>query len=95
MPQAIEVLSTEVFPVSTPADSELFLRLDDWSDPVTYFVGRNGSGKSKTARVIARKVPNSLYLSTDRLIGVMSISSSPNGASINAAKPRSTDEFGV
>ncbi|MFC7850792.1 ATP-dependent endonuclease [Arthrobacter sp. NPDC057388] len=53
---------------------------------MTYFVGQNGSGKSKAARLIARRVPDSLYLSTDRLLGVMSISSSPNGASVNAPK---------
>lgn len=38
---------------------------------ISYFVGRNGSGKSKTARVIASEL-NGRYLSTDRLMGIMS-----------------------
>jgi predicted ATPase len=62
------------------------MRIDDWTAPVTYFVGRNGSGKSKAANLIAKTVEDSLYLSTDRLLGVMAVNSSPTGAHIGTAK---------
>lgn len=40
--------------------------------PITFFVGPNGSGKTKTAFAYARRVgTNSRRLSTDRLVGVM------------------------
>jgi hypothetical protein len=38
--------------------------------PVTYFVGRNGSGKSRTARLIG-SAGRSRFLSTDRLSGLV------------------------
>lgn len=41
-----------------------------WEHPVAYFVGRNGSGKSRTARQVATRVGGRL-LSTDRLAGLM------------------------
>jgi len=39
---------------------------------VSYFVGRNGSGKSKAAKAISLRT-NGRYLATDRLIGIMAI----------------------
>lgn len=47
------------------------MRIDEWSSPITYFVGRNGSGKSRTARILAKKM-NGRFLATDRLTGIMS-----------------------
>ncbi len=44
--------------------------MEAWSFPVTFFVGRNGSGKSRTARAIAERLKGEL-LSTDRLVGLM------------------------
>ena len=44
-----------------------------WPHPVTYFIGRNGSGKSRTAKVVADRL-NAQFLSTDRLAGLMTYS---------------------
>ncbi|WP_402466026.1 ATP-dependent nuclease [Isoptericola aurantiacus] len=43
-----------------------------------FFVGRNGSGKSRTARVVADRT-GGRYLSTDRLTGIMAFSSGDGG----------------
>ncbi|AEI13356.1 AAA family ATPase [Cellulomonas gilvus] len=48
-----------------------YLQIAKWKTPVTYFVGRNGSGKSRTARAVADTTGGRL-LSTDRLTGLMS-----------------------
>jgi AAA domain, putative AbiEii toxin, Type IV TA system len=45
-----------------------------WQQPVGFFVGRNGSGKTRAARKLAERVPGSHRLSTDRLIGIMQVS---------------------
>lgn len=82
----VEILTSEVFPNTLPTTGEPFLRINEWEAPVTYFVGRNGSGKSKTAKLIAEKAVNGLYLSTDRLLGVMDVRSTPTGATLNAPK---------
>lgn len=64
----------DVFP-STEKD-ELYFELAEPFDGVTYFVGTNGTGKSRTAAAIARNLGDSAHrLSTDRLIGVMKFSS--------------------
>lgn len=57
----------------------------DWDKPVSYFVGRNGSGKSRTAKALALAT-NALYLSTDRLLGIMNVNSNPFGSSVSPAK---------
>ncbi|MCU1532318.1 MAG: hypothetical protein JWO49_1889 [Arthrobacter sp.] len=75
----VELLTAEVFPTMSGSNGESYMRIDDWTTPVTYFVGRNGSGKSKAANLIAKKDSSSLYLSTDRLLGVMSVNSTPTG----------------
>lgn len=49
---------------------EPYLTLNSWDFPVQYFVGRNGSGKSRTARAVFRAV-DGRFLSTDRLVGLM------------------------
>jgi hypothetical protein len=39
----------------------------EWDDPVTFFVGRNGSRKSRVARAIAQSDQEYRILATDRL----------------------------
>jgi len=51
-----------------------YLSLPSADPGVTYFVGRNGSGKSRTARAIATKV-DAHFLSTDRLTAIMNFNS--------------------
>ena len=64
------VLTTaDVFPASGDA-SQTFFDTKGWKHPVSYFVGRNGSGKSRTAKLIAARTEGRL-LSTDRLAGLM------------------------
>lgn len=67
---AIELTRHDVFAVDGDGEAEPFLRMHDWTFPVQYFVGRNGSGKSRTARALANKA-NGRLLSTDRLVGIM------------------------
>lgn len=54
------------------AGSEVFIEYRPEPGRVSYFVGRNGSGKSKTARAIASALGGK-YLSTDRLMGIMAV----------------------
>lgn len=42
-----------------------------WDREVTFFVGRNGSGKSRTARQLASRIADARLLSPDRLVGLM------------------------
>lgn len=70
--ERIQVLENEVFPDSK--STEPFLTLDTWDAPITYFVGRNGSAKSRTARIVASKL-GGRSLSTDRLTGIMGFQS--------------------
>jgi hypothetical protein len=55
-------------------DRRPYLNITDWQSPILYFVGRNGSGKSRSARAIATQL-SSKYLSTDRLVGLMAFDS--------------------
>lgn len=65
----VVLTSADVFPGSgDPA--ETFFSAGGWQHPVTYFVGRNGSGKSRTAKLIIARTDGRL-LSTDRLAGLM------------------------
>jgi predicted ATPase len=68
-PQLPEVTLTEndVFPGSDSAG--IFFSKKTWDQPVSYFVGRNGSGKSRTARLVAERTGGRI-LSTDRLAGL-------------------------
>lgn len=52
--------------------ADAFITFEPVPGTVSYFVGRNGSGKSKAAKVISNRM-NGRYLATDRLIGIMSI----------------------
>ncbi|MFI0795673.1 ATP-dependent nuclease [Micromonospora rubida] len=67
---ALNLSFGSVFEKQGQSTEEPFIVFDDWSNPVTYFVGRNGSGKSKSAAAICRMV-NGHYLATDRLLGLM------------------------
>jgi predicted ATPase len=59
---------SSVFKDST-SDAE-YLRINDWSKPISYFVGRNGAGKSRTIKQVAVSTSGRI-LSTDRLLGLM------------------------
>ncbi len=68
------VLSTHDVFGQDSSESEAYFAPVDWTSPVTFFVGRNGSGKSKTARAICDMIGDDVrLLSTDRLIGLMNI----------------------
>ncbi|MGE2767139.1 AAA family ATPase [Rhodococcus sp. 1.20] len=64
----VSLTTADVYPSDTSGDR--YLHIDSWTHPVTYFVGRNGSGKSRTARAVAQRCGGRL-LSTDRLVGIM------------------------
>ncbi|MEV0639140.1 AAA family ATPase [Streptomyces sp. NPDC050619] len=82
----LTIQANEVFPGTSELNQE-FLALDDWSMPVSFFVGRNGSGKSKTAHAIARRLSDQTrILSTDRLAGLMSYAVYPWGSMPNDMK---------
>jgi hypothetical protein len=62
----------EVIPNSSNPN-DLFFSCSDWSQPVAYFVGRNGSGKSRTvARIAGRIGEPARMLATDRLLALSS-----------------------
>jgi predicted ATPase len=65
---AISITEKDLFPKSL-SDKVVFAK-SDWNDPVTFFVGRNGSRKSRTARAIAKKLDGRILI-TDRLLGLM------------------------
>lgn len=75
---------TSVFPGS--ANDGPFFEMDGFDGPITYFVGRNGSGKSRTARAIANQLPNARMLSTDRLVGLMDFNNYPWGPEVKDSK---------
>lgn len=62
----VDVFGGHVQPVS------LFLDYAPTPGNVSYFVGRNGSGKSKAAKALSRRYDGN-YLATDRLIGIMAV----------------------
>lgn len=66
--QAVTLAESEIDPAA--ASGAPYMHIDSWVHPVTYFVGRNGSGKSRTARTLSRRMSGRL-LSTDRLVGIM------------------------
>lgn len=69
----------QVFPSSNRDDT--YLEIGQTLAPVTFFVGRNGTGKSRTAAALVRGFGEAgHHLSTDRLIGVMKINSYEFGA---------------
>ncbi|MCJ1683270.1 ATP-dependent endonuclease [Rathayibacter sp. VKM Ac-2928] len=57
----------DVFPAG--GSSQTFYESGTWEHPITYFVGRNGSGKSRTAKLVAESFSGRI-LSTDRLAGL-------------------------
>ncbi|MGW2015594.1 ATP-dependent nuclease [Streptomyces sp. NPDC001927] len=83
---SVTLLSSEVFPNSSELPQR-FLTISDWPIPVSFFVGRNGSGKSRAAKEIARKLDGvTRILSTDRLAGLMSYAVYPWGSMPNEMK---------
>lgn len=62
------VTTAEIFPGSDA--TQVFFATAGWKHPVSYFVGRNGSGKSRTAKHVAQRLSGRI-LSTDRLAGLM------------------------
>lgn len=74
----------DVFPGSEERD-RTHLQVDQWSHPVTYFVGRNGSGKSRTAKAAAHALADH-SLATDRLLSLMNLISYPWGPVADDAK---------
>ncbi len=80
VPQEISEVTlfwNEVFP-KTDSGME-YMTVRDWDRPVQYFVGRNGSGKSRAAAAIGQKT-GAHILSTDRLVGLMSFTTYGFGA---------------
>lgn len=71
-----------VYPGSARA-GELFFE-PDWIPEVQFLVGRNGSGKTRTAKAIALSVRNTgravHYLSADRLSGITAYANNVSGA---------------
>lgn len=65
----VTLTTSEVFS-GVGDSSEVFFSMSEWSHPITYFVGRNGSGKSRAAKLVAQRTGGRL-LSTDRLAGLM------------------------
>jgi predicted ATPase len=63
----IQLSFAQVFPGGNEA---VFFQSRGWCHPVSFFVGRNGSGKSRTAKLVAQRL-GGRYLSTDRLSGLM------------------------
>jgi len=51
------------------SSAETFFSNSGWNHPVSFFVGRNGSGKSRAAKLVADKL-GGRRLSTDRLSGL-------------------------
>jgi hypothetical protein len=71
-PDSVTIRRAGVFGIDSDGSERDFIEVSDWSHPVQYFVGRNGSGKSKAARAIALATGERL-LTTDRLVGLMNI----------------------
>ncbi|WP_292815247.1 hypothetical protein [Microbacterium sp.] len=65
-PDSVTIRRAGVFGIDSDGSERDFIEVSDWSHPVQYFVGRNGSGKSKAARAIALATGERL-LTTDRL----------------------------
>ncbi|MFJ6391494.1 ATP-dependent nuclease [Streptomyces sp. NPDC091972] len=68
----LTIFTRDVFPL-VDADATDFIKIEQWSNPITYFVGPNGSCKSRTIRAISQKQPMEgvRILSADRLVGLM------------------------
>lgn len=72
---------SDVFPKGSGGQRDSpYLEIEEWKHPVTFFVGRNGSGKSRTARSVAGRVAVSKVMETDRLVNLMSFNSYTWGA---------------
>jgi predicted ATPase len=65
----VSVLEREVFPES--GSDRVIWEKTSWDEPVTLFVGRNGSGKSRVAKFVAKKLKARLLVA-DRLAGLAS-----------------------
>ena len=71
---AVSISMNQVLKGAT--DATTFVQIPDWKNPVSYFVGRNGSGKTRAAKRIAESLNRGSLstvkiLSTDRLMGMV------------------------
>jgi len=66
--ETVVLTTKQVHPLST--EDETFLVFPGDAGPVSYFVGRNGSGKSRAGHALVKAL-GGRYLSTDRLLGLM------------------------
>ncbi|MDG4755304.1 AAA family ATPase [Micromonospora sp. WMMD718] len=63
-------MPTAVFGGPSKPNEDVYINFGGATHPITYFVGRNGTGKSKTAAAVTRAYGGRL-LATDRLLGLM------------------------
>ena len=75
----VDLSQQDVFGPSGQEGGAHFATIGVGTEPITYFVGRNGSGKSRIARAIATKVGGTIR-STDRLFALTSVSNYGWGA---------------
>ena len=69
-----------------------------WDTPIQFFVGRNGTGKSKTGRALTRYFGvRSRLVSTDRLVGLMGITNYGYGLGLaeSAGVPLKADQISI
>lgn len=84
VPRAFSFTRQQVFEGAEPAAPFFELTLEH---PITLFVGRNGSGKSKTVRLIGRE-PGVRLLATDRLSGLITYQSTGYTSFFDPAQQR-------
>lgn len=84
---AVTLTWQDVFGLTPPQGSADFATMSLGTEPISYFVGRNGSGKSRVARAIATKLGGSIR-STDRLLSLTAVENYGWGVIPNVAQQR-------